>query len=234
MNEELGIRNYVDNHSYLKESVKLYESIDKAVEFIEPLEFPSIEECKALIKKGVPILQQEEELQKRITEAIMKFSPRVMESLNTEINETLERLIKWTIIERLIPAELKSSEVWDEWLKPYCPVCGRKPILAQLRKQNEGRARYLKCGGCGTMWRWNRLGCTYCDNEDLKKMHILETEAEPEMRLDVCDECHSYIKTYTQEGQENIYLEDWLTLHFDILAEEQGLHKIGSILIDNA
>ena len=224
------MQEYLKKHTYLEESANFYQAINEVVKFIEPLELPNVEECKELIKNGVPILQQSE-LQSRITKALLELSPRVIESINIEINETLERLIKWAIIERLVPKELKSSEVWEEWLKPHCPVCGHKPVLAQLRKQNEGRARYLKCGSCGTMWRWNRLGCPYCDNEDLKKMHILETESEPEMRLDVCDECHSYIKTYTQEGKEDIYLKDWATLHFDILAEEQGLHKVGSALI---
>ena len=231
MNEALGIINYVESHSFLKESAQLHQSIDNAVNFIEPLEFPTIDDCKELVKGGLPLLQHED-IQSRVTEAMNKLSPQVIQSLDIEINEALERLIKWAIIDKLIPQELKSSDVWDKWLKNYCPVCGRKPVLAQLRKQNEGRARYLKCGGCGTMWRWNRLGCTYCDNEDLKKMHILEAESEPEMRIDVCDECHSYIKTYNKEGDEDIYLTDWATLHFDLLAEEQNLHKVGSVLID--
>ena len=230
-NDECVIRNYINSHPYLEESANLHQSINEAVQFIEPLGFPNIEECKELIKTGVPILQREE-YNSRIAESIMKLLPCVADSINMEMNETLERLIKWSIIERLIPEELKSSEVWDEWLKPYCPVCGRKPVLAQLRKQNEGRARYLKCDGCGTMWRWNRLGCTYCDNEDLKKMHILELESEPQMRIDVCDKCNSYIKTYNEEGNEDIYLTDWLTLHFDLLAEEENLHKVGSVLIE--
>ena len=226
-----SLNEYLNRHKYLEEAAKLHEAIDKAVDFIEPLNFPTIEECKELVKDGLPLLQHED-LQNRVTEALLKLSPRVIESLNMDINETLERMIKWAIIDRLIPQELKSSKVWDKWLKNYCPVCGRKPVLAQLCKQNEGRARYLKCDGCGTMWRWNRMGCTYCDSEDLKKMHILEVEAEPEMRIDVCDECHSYIKTYNEEGAEDIYLKDWATLHFDLLAEEQGLHKIGSVLIE--
>ena len=226
-----SMQNYINAHSYLEEAAKLYQNIDNAVEFIEPIEFPNVDECKKLVAEGLPLLQHED-LQAKITEALQKHSPKVIETFQLNINETLERLIKWAIIERLIPRELKSSDTWEEWLKPYCPVCGRKPLLAQLRKQNEGRARYLKCGGCGTMWRWNRLGCTYCDNEDLYKMHILEVESEPEMRLDVCDKCHSYIKTYNHEGDENIYLNDWATLHFDLLAEEEGLQKVGSILIE--
>ena len=225
------MQEYLKKHSYLEESAKLNEALDKAVEFVKPLNFPAVDDCKELVKEGLPLLQHED-LQNLVTEALIKWSPQVIESLNMDINETLERVIKWAIIERLIPSELKSSTIWDEWLKPYCPVCGRKPVLAQLRKQNEGRARYLKCGGCGTMWRWNRLGCTYCDNEDLYKMHILEIESEPEMRIDVCDKCHSYLKTYNEEGAEDIYLKDWATRHLDLLAEEQGLQKVGSTLLE--
>ena len=75
------------------------------------------------------------------------------------------------------------------------------------------------------------LGCVYCQNIDLKKMHILEPEGEPEMRLDVCDECHTYLKTYNEEGAEDVYLRDWATIHLDLLGEEQGLRKKGSVLL---
>ena len=234
------MQEYFKNHPYLEEAAKLHEAIDNAVEFINPLEFPTVDECKELIKDGLPLLQHED-LQDRITESLLKLSPQVLETLSEKFSThprsenfsvTIERLIKWAIIDKLIPQELKSSDVWDKWLKNYCPVCGRKPVLAQLRKQNEGRARYLKCDGCSTIWRWNRLGCTYCDNEDLKQIHILEIESEPEMRIDVCDKCHSYIKTYNHEGNEDIYLKDWATLHFDLLAEEENLHKVGSVLLE--
>jgi FdhE protein len=62
-------------------------------------------------------------------------------------------------------------------------------------------------------------------------MHILEPEGEPEMRLDVCDECHTYLKTYNEEGAEDVYLRDWATIHLDLLGEEQGLRKKGSVLL---
>lgn len=227
------MQEYLNKHPFLKESAELHQAIDNAVKSIEPIELPTVDECKELVKEGLPILQHEN-IQAKVTEAIERVAPNVINQLEgiDVHNETIERLIKWAIIDRLIPQELKSSEIWDKWLKNYCPVCGRKPVLAQLRKQNEGRARYLKCGGCGTMWRWNRLGCTYCDNEDLKRMHILEIESEPEMRIDVCDKCHGYIKTYNKEGDEKIYLKDWATLHFDLLAEEEGLHKFGSVLLE--
>ena len=224
------LKNYIKTHPFLEEAANFYQLLNQFVEFIEPLNFPSVDDCKQLVK-NTPLIQNED-LQKKVTEAVEKFTPQVVNAMEIELNETTERLIKWAIIEKLIPQSLKESDVWEDWLKNYCPVCGRKPVLAQLRKQNEGRARYLKCGGCGTMWRWNRLGCTYCGNEDLEEMHILDSENEPEMRIDVCDKCHSYIKTYNKEGDEEIYLTDWATLHFDLLAEEKNLQKVGNVIIE--
>ena len=49
------------------------------------------------------------------------------------------------------------------------------------------------------------------------------------MRLDVCQECDCYLKTYGSEDEEEIYLRDWATLHLDLLAEEKTLHKVGAV-----
>lgn len=152
-----------------------------------------------------------------------------------ELNEALLRSLSWRIIDRLIPAEWKDTAFWEteaHWERNYCPVCGRRAVLAQLKKEREGRARYLVCGGCHTVWRYARVGCTYCDNTDLEKMRILEPAGEPDMRLDVCDVCNAYIKTYVNEGDEEIFLSDWATLHLDLLGEEKGLRKNGSTLTE--
>lgn len=153
-----------------------------------------------------------------------------------ELNEALVRSISWALVDALIPRELKSSELWDtlKWTRNYCPVCGRQPVLAQLRKEKQGRIRYLACDGCHSVWQHRRIGCVYCGNDDLKKSHILEIEGEDAMRIDVCDECHSYLKTYADEGAERVYLRDYATVHLDLLADEQGLVKQGSVLLPSA
>ena len=150
-----------------------------------------------------------------------------------QLNETLFRTIGWAIIDALIPDELKNSDLWESvhWARNYCPVCGRPPVIAQLRKEKQGRARFFSCDGCHTAWQHKRVGCVYCGNDDLKEMHILEIEGEPSMRLDVCDKCHTYLKTYDGEGLENIYLKDYATLHLDLLAEREELTKKGSVLM---
>lgn len=57
-------------------------------------------------------------------------------------------------------------------------------------------------------------------------------ELDKKIRLDVCDECQTYLKTYTDEGEENIYLRDWTTLHLDLLAEEKKLRKCGAVELE--
>lgn len=156
-----------------------------------------------------------------------------------QLEETSLRLLGWGILSALVPAEAKDASAWEElgWKRNYCPVCGRQPVLAVLRKEQQGRARFLVCDGCHTVWPYARVGCVYCGNEDLTKMHVLEPEGEEEMRLDVCDECHAYLKTYQgkdEHGEEEIYRHDWATLHLDILGSEKGLVKKGSVLLASA
>ncbi|SHK82354.1 Tat proofreading chaperone FdhE [Selenomonas ruminantium] len=153
-----------------------------------------------------------------------------------ELNPALLGILGWQILEALIPAPLKDHAFWQQagWTKNACPVCGRQPVLAHLRKEKEGRARFLTCDGCHTEWPFARIGCAYCGNEDLTQMHILEPEGLPAMRIDVCDACRNYLKTYNEEGQEDVYLTDWATLHLDMLGEEAGFTKKGSILLENS
>ena len=155
---------------------------------------------------------------------------------DNKLNEALVRTLGWQIVEALVPAEVKDPVLWQGigWKRNYCPVCGRQPVLAQLRKEQEGRARVLVCDGCHTVWPYARIGCVYCGNEDLKEMHILEPEGEEAMRLDVCDKCHAYLKTYNEEGEEEVYLRDWATIHLDFLGEEKSLQKKGSVMLANA
>ncbi len=141
-------------------------------------------------------------------------------------------VVGWAVIDGLVPDEWKQHTLYTEkvWKRNYCPVCGRQPVLAHLRKEMEGRARFLVCDGCHTEWRYRRLGCVYCGNDDLKTIEILEPEDDNRIRLDGCEKCHAYLKTYTQEGEEAIFLNDWTTMPLDILGEQHGFHKVGSVM----
>ena len=158
------------------------------------------------------------------------------------LNEGFIRSTIWRIIAALVPAEMKDPDMWNpdrdrpRFSENYCPVCGRRPVIADLRKHREGRIRHLVCGGCGTRWIYARVGCVYCGNTNLEKMHTLEPEHDSAMRLDICDVCDSYIKTYRGpvdgSPEDAIYRQDWASVHLDLLAEEKGLHKKGNPILE--
>jgi FdhE protein len=113
----------------------------------------------------------------------------------------------------------------ERWWKGYCPICGSEPFIAELRKDG---ARFLICSFCGYDWRFKRLQCPFCENEEPKGYRYFYTENEGKAyRVDVCENCKRYIKTIdTNEVEEVIpSLEDVGTLHLDILAQKEGYTK---------
>ncbi|MBE8950632.1 MAG: formate dehydrogenase accessory protein FdhE [Quinella sp. 3Q1] len=237
------LEEYLAENNFLREAAEFHFKLEKNLTEVEPLELPPREKVLELVRaEKIPLLQQEK-FQAQVLDAVEKFLPRDLaesllrqENLSAkkicaahELNETLTRKTFWATVDKLIPADLKLWER-DDWQENYCPICGRRPVMAQLKKFNDGRERRLLCGGCRTLWSWRRVGCPYCGNENLERIHILELDKK--MRLDVCDECRAYLKTYTDEDEENIYLRDWATLHLDLLAEEKTLHKCGAVELE--
>lgn len=282
------MKRFLKKYPFLKETERVYRTVDAAVGAPEPIQLPARAAAKTLAEK-LPILQQEtyrrrmvravymiqEEVYDRIARAdvppLMRESARaylaVLKPLRKtakeefitavllqdapafaalcarhNLNEGFVRSTTWRIIAALVPPALKEPEAWDadpdrpQFRQNYCPVCGRRPALADLHKFRDGRARYLICGGCGTQWLYARVGCVYCGNVDLEKMRTLEPENDDRIRLDICDACDSYIKTYRgpAEGSDDdyIYRQDWASVHLDLLAEEKGLHKKGNPILE--
>ena len=91
-----------------------------------------------------------------------------------------------------------------------------------------GRGRQLACGCCRTRWTFKRVACPFCANEDANRLGVLELEGEPGLRLDVCEECKGYVKTYTGTRDLELVLSDWPTLHLDVLARERGYERRGA------
>jgi len=234
---------YLDENNFLREAAEFHFKLEEKFSGVRPLDFPPREKILELVRaEKIPLLQQEK-FQARFLDATEKFLPRVLaekilrqenSSVKNfcaahELNETLSRKNFWAAVDKLIPAELKT---WarDEWSENFCPICERRPVMAQLKKFNDGRERRLVCGGCHSLWSWRRVGCPFCGNENLERIQILELDSK--MRLDVCDVCRAYLKTYTDEDEEEIYLRDWTTLHLDLLAEEKSLRKCGAVELE--
>ena len=125
--------------------------------------------------------------------------------------------------------EVAASEVRDRvkddsWWKNYCPVCGSEPFMVRIRK-GDGM-RILQCSLCSMEWRFKRVQCPFCNNEDQKSLKFFFYHQESPHRLYVCDKCKRYIKSIDERKLSyhitDLSTEDMATLYLDTLAREKG------------
>lgn len=114
------------------------------------------------------------------------------------------------------------------WDKGVCFVCGAPASLAELQGNEE--AKHLRCGLCGGDWRFHRLRCVHCGNEDAASLGILYREGPRDRaRVEVCDKCKGYLKVFVRfapASAEELALEDLSTLYLDSYAQEQGYRRL--------
>jgi FdhE protein len=147
----------------------------------------------------------------------------------------LLRYLVWTVMARYLSRVVDVFGRWreeDHWLRPYCPMCGSLPAMAQLVGIDPGRLRLLCCGCCRTRWRYRRTGCPFCEMEDDHRLAALAIEGEKGLRIDYCESCRGYIKTYDGSGNEPLLLADWTSLHLDVIAHDHGLKRLAVSLYD--
>jgi FdhE protein len=150
-----------------------------------------------------------------------------------------QRLLAWTAIRRAFGPVLEEFAVWrdeaarrDEWMLGKCPGCGALPAMSELVGVEAGRERRMVCSLCQSRWRYQRVGCPYCSNADPARLDILEIEQEPALRLESCSQCKGYWKTCVDAKLRSLLLQDWPTVHLDVLARERGLERKGASLYE--
>jgi FdhE protein len=142
----------------------------------------------------------------------------------------LLRHLGWTTLSRYLRPVAEAFNQWrdeERWMRCYCPTCGSVPAMAQLVGTDPGRLRLLSCGCCGTRWRYARTRCPFCENEDNQHLASLVIEGEASLRIDHCESCRGYIKTYIGGGNDFL-LEDWTSLHLDLAAQDRGLKRMAA------
>ena len=153
----------------------------------------------------------------------------------TPADRGLFRCLLWAVLARDLGAVVVAFARWrdeERWLRNYCPTCGEAPAMGQLIGKEPGRMRMLACGCCGTRWRYRRTGCPFCERTDDHRLAVVGVEGESGLRIDYCDGCHGYLKTYDGEGSETVLLADWTSLHLDLLARERGLKRMAASLYE--
>ena len=151
------------------------------------------------------------------------------------VHPELLRYLRWVVLARSLTAVVSAFDAWrneERWLRNYCPTCGERPAMGQLVGKDPGRLRKLSCGRCRTRWRYRRTGCPFCDGQDGHRLTALAVEDEAGLRIDYCDVCSGYLKTYDGEGSESVLLADWTSLHLDMIARDRGLKRLAASLYD--
>jgi FdhE protein len=147
----------------------------------------------------------------------------------------LIRYLGWTAMALYLRPLVDAFSSWREeerWLRGYCPTCGSPPAMGQLIGFDPGRLRLLSCGCCSTRWRYRRIGCPFCETGNDHRLATLMIEGESHLRIDHCDSCRAYLKTYVGEGSESLWLTDWTSLHLDIIARDHGLKRLANSLYE--
>jgi FdhE protein len=147
----------------------------------------------------------------------------------------LLQYLGWTVLARYLRQLVTAFANWrqvadneERWLRNYCPTCGSPPAMAQLVGTDPGRLRLLSCGCCATRWRYRRTQCPFCEKDD-HRLPALAVEGS-HLRIDYCETCGAYLKTYNGEGSEDVLLADWTSLHLDIVACDRGLKRLAGSL----
>jgi FdhE protein len=144
------------------------------------------------------------------------------------------RYVGWAAMARYLRPVASGFDAWrdeERWLRRYCPTCGSLPAMAQLAGVDPGRKRLLSCGCCGTRWQFKRTGCPFCDT-DSQRIATVTIEGEAGLRIDHCESCGGYLKTYDGEGHETVLLSDWSSLHLDLIAHDRGLKRLAASLYE--
>jgi FdhE protein len=146
------------------------------------------------------------------------FTPEIPSSLS---------YFGWAVLARFLAPVTEAFRNWrdeESWLLNYCPTCGTLPAMAQLAGAEPERRRLLSCGCCKTHWRYARTGCPFCQEAGNHPLTSLSVEGEAGLRIDYCEGCRGYLKTYNGEGNERLLLADWTSIHLDIVALDRGLN----------
>lgn len=116
--------------------------------------------------------------------------------------------------------------------KGYCPICGNHPDMGFLDKDGN---HYLNCCFCAHEWLVKRMECVFCNDNDKNNLHYFFNEEEKEYRVNLCDNCHKYIKIVDLRQMDRAFypkLEQIATLHLDMKASEKGYTPAESITMD--
>ena len=158
------------------------------------------------------------------------FSPNaIADGEQTIVGSPEERCLAWLFLQ---PAaeylSTRKSGSASGGSSTTCPRCGSKPIVGVLRPEGDGARKSLICMLCAHEWPFRRIYCPSCCEERETHMAFYCAPEIPHVRIDVCDTCHTYMKSVdlTKIGLAVPLVDELAALPLDLWAREEGYHKL--------
>jgi formate dehydrogenase maturation protein FdhE len=142
---------------------------------------------------------------------------------------SLDRLLPWIFLQPYAEYLANHREIEIVGGTPStCPLCGCKPIVGVLRSEGDGAKKSLVCMLCAHEWVFRRIYCPACGEEREPQMAYYSAPEIPQVRVDVCDTCHTYLKSVdlTKTGLAVAVVDELATIPLDLWAREHGYEKL--------
>ena len=109
-----------------------------------------------------------------------------------------------------------------------CPRCNSLPLVGVLRREGDGKKRFLQCSFCSQEWDFRRILCAYCGEEQEQKLPVYVAEQFPQVRVECCDTCKQFLRTIdlTEQGNAVPLVDDLAAIPLSLWAQENGYSRI--------
>ncbi len=223
MNKSALISNLKKERPHLEEVLGLYE---KLLQFKEKVKGAS--KVEEVLGHFAEVFEVPYEFVDFLKEGIKKLNkdpfsnPLCLKELpfEKEQGEEVERSLFILMKGFYLASERKGDYSFEEG---KCPVCGSAPSLAMIDEDNR---RYIVCTLCETRGNIFRIGCANCLVKDPTQIDLLVDE--DEIRVDLCKNCKSYIKSFKADVFARFrdpFLIDLISMPLDVVAQERGYDR---------
>jgi formate dehydrogenase accessory protein FdhE len=132
-----------------------------------------------------------------------------------------------------LAAALVGAPTSDTWQGMSCPVCGAAAQASVIAEESGefmgGSPRNLVCSRCATWWSFPRVACPACGQTDPRSIHGFRVSENPVVRVDCCETCHGYVKTFDlrQADARDVVpiVDDVATLSLDLWVQARGFQR---------
>jgi formate dehydrogenase accessory protein FdhE len=211
----------------LRDELDLFLLLPKSPEFLSVIQqiapVPLAQAASALAQKG-PVAWQ------HAIEDFWHGDPELAGGVGgTELVHSSDQALAWMFLQPYAEYLADQREVTSvDGTPSTCPLCGGKPAVGVLRSEGDGAKKSLICMLCAHEWAFRRIYCPACGEEREPQMAYYSAPEIAHVRVDVCDTCHTYLKTIdlTKTGLAVAVVDELATLPLDLWAHEHGYGKL--------